>query len=269
MYPLSEHRRRRRSAGAFTLTEILVTLGILSLTLAGLIPFFISNYTYLFTGEQKLLINADIRDLTNEMVETARAANFFVLYESFDPQTVAGVTVRRDSNNNGVINANDRCQAGEAGNFLVFVYYEDPYYDARLFDGDTTNNPPILTVEVNRLVLYWTAPHRSISGETALYKFDTDDYRSGTSWSTPWGITLPVTVDSATSVESLLPPSTAAWAKSNQAAILVNDVTGLASGSLGFENFQNRSVLVRLKILHGNQAKRVTNTYNFTITPRG
>lgn len=43
---------------------------------------------------------------------------------------------------------------------------------------------------------------------------------------------------------------------------------GLADGNMFF-NFWNKSVMVNGKILHGNEAKRVTDTYNFTISPRG
>jgi hypothetical protein len=103
-----------------------------------------------------------------------------------------------------------------------------------------------------------------------MYRFDTDDSRgSGSTWTTPWGLTLPVSLTGGTSVESLLPAATLAWATHSSHHIVVNDLTGLSAGGLAFINFQNRSVLVRLKILHGNQAKRVTNTYNFTVTPRG
>nr|WP_269523849.1 hypothetical protein [Coraliomargarita parva] len=43
---------------------------------------------------------------------------------------------------------------------------------------------------------------------------------------------------------------------------------GLADGHL-FYNFWGRSVMVNGQIYHGNAAKRVTETYNFTISPRG
>lgn len=248
----------------------MVTVGIFGLLMTGLIPFFVSNFRYLFTAEQKLLINADIRDLTNEMVETARASNFFVLYQSFHDQTINGATVSRDANGSGSVNLNDRRQSGQAGGFIVFVYYEDPYYDARFFDGDPLTTPLIQDVKVNRFVAYWTAPNHRHAGEYAMYRFDTEDFRgSGTTWTTPWGLTLPVSLTGGTSVESLLPAATSAWATHSSHHIVVNDLSGLGPGGLAFINFQNRSVLVRLKILHGNQAKRVTNTYNFTVTPRG
>jgi len=43
---------------------------------------------------------------------------------------------------------------------------------------------------------------------------------------------------------------------------------GLADGRL-FYNFKNRTVMINGKIIHGNQAKWVTDTYNFSISPRG
>lgn len=43
---------------------------------------------------------------------------------------------------------------------------------------------------------------------------------------------------------------------------------GLADGRL-FYNFWGRSVMVNGQIYHGNQAKRITETYNFSISPRG
>ena len=244
---------------------------IMSILLAGVVPFFVSNFKYLYSGEQKLLINSDIRDLTNEMVETARASNYFVLYESFHNQTLGGSTARRDLNGNGTINLADRLQAGQEGSLVVFVYYSDPFFDSRLYDADPTNNPALMTVTIQRIVGYWIAPNREISGETALYVFDSNDSRTtgASAWTTPWGQTFPVTLSGTTTVESLLPADTQTWAMHNAFDIVVNDLEGLTSNSLFFENFQNRSILIRTKILHGNQAKRVTNTYNFTITPRG
>jgi len=273
MLPHSKYTHRKRGVNrrrGFTLVEILVSMTILTMLLAGVIPFFVTNFKYLYSGEQKLLINSDIRDLTNEMVENARASNYFVLYESFYQQSLGGSMVRRDMNGNGTVNLNDRLQAGQEGSFVVFVFYNDPYFDTRLYDGDPTNNPALMTVTVARVVGYWVAPNREIPGETALYVFDSDDSRgAGTTWTTPWAQTFPVVLGGTVTVESLLPTDSQAWAMHSSAEIVVNDMEGLTSNSLFFENFQNRSVLIRTKILHGNQAKRVTNTYNFTITPRG
>lgn len=276
MYPLSKSPRasslgKAPRSGGFTLVELITTMTIASIVLAGVVPFFLSNLKYLYSAEQKLLINSDIRHLTNELVETARSSNYFVLYESFYTQTLGGSTVKRDQNGSGTVNLNDRLQAGQEGSFIVFVFYNDPYFDSRLYDGITTNNPNIMTVVVDRVVGYWVAPNHEIPGETALYTFDTDDYRTSgaASWSAPWGQTFPVSMSPTATVETIIPTTSSLWASNSGFDIIVNDMEGLTSNGLFFENFQNRSALVRTKILHGNQAKRVTNTYNFTITPRG
>lgn len=265
MCPRTNRRR------GFTLSEIIVTMTIVGFITIGVVPFFLQNSRYLFTGEQKLLINADIRDFTNEMIEHARSANYFVLYRSFHQYTRSdGTLVRRDANNNGTINAADRRASGLGGDFLVFVYYEDPFFDDRFYDGNPDNNE-ITTVRVTRLIGYWLAPHRELSGKHALYFFDSDSARTAaaTSWTTGWGVTFPATLSSSVTLETLLPAATVGNAQAAFAEILMNDLEGLGADSDVFGNYMNRSVLVRAKILHGNQAKRVTNTYNFTVTPRG
>jgi hypothetical protein len=44
---------------------------------------------------------------------------------------------------------------------------------------------------------------------------------------------------------------------------------GLSNGKL-FYNYYDRSIMVRGEIIHrGTATRRATNTYNFTVTPRG
>lgn len=267
----------RLSNRGFSLTEVIVTMALFSLVMAGALPFFVSNLKYQFVGEQKLLINNDIRRITNELVENAREANSFALYRSFHNQNnYLNAAVSRDFNGSGTVTWADRLLNGQAGDFLVLVYYSDPYFDSRFFDGTVGNAPVLTNGQVTRLVGYYVAPNRRIPGEYALYSFDTDDSRgAGATWTTPWGATFPATLSSVlpqptgtTTIEALLPGATSAWAQAAAHRIVINDLNGL-SGGFTFFNFQNRSVIVRTKILHGNQAKRVTNTYNFTITPRG
>jgi hypothetical protein len=69
-------------------------------------------------------------------------------------------------------------------------------------------------------------------------------------------------------MEALLPPANSTWSRAAEFPILLHNVSGLSNG-YSFYNYENKSIITRAKILHGNLAKRVTNTYNFTITPRG
>jgi hypothetical protein len=68
----------------------------------------------------------------------------------------------------------------------------------------------------------------------------------------------------ADQLEAIL-PSVAELAFAEQVVELSK---GLADGRL-FYNFRDESVMVNGQIHHGNAAKRVTETYNFTVSPRG
>lgn len=65
-------------------------------------------------------------------------------------------------------------------------------------------------------------------------------------------------------LEQLIPPATLV----DEFPVVVELSEGLAQGDLFF-NLWNSSVMVNGKIIHGNAAKRVTETYNFTVSPRG
>lgn len=265
-----------RPTRGFTLTEIMVVAVIFGFVMAGVMPFFIMNLKSQYVGEQKLLINGDIRKVTNQMVENAREANSFVIYQSFCAQSRwDGATETRDANASGAVTLADRLQNGQSGDFLILVYYRDPYYDSRLYDSDAANNPQLSGGSVTRIVGYWTAPNRLYATENAIYSFDTDAYKTAgaTTWTTSWGAVFPATLSDSgasgtTTIEALLPPATVTWSKAAEFRIVLHDVSGLSNG-YSFYNYENKSIITRAKILHGNLAKRVTNTYNFTITPRG
>lgn len=264
----------------FTLSELLVALTISGLTLSLLLPFFLFNFRSIFHGEQKLLINGDIRTLTNAMMENARESNYFALYQSFYAQnSTTGVALSRDTNSDSAVNELDRQLAGDTGDFLVLVFTRNnAVFDSRFYDN-IVGNEPANTTQVTRLVGYWVGPNRlqrtnpDGTARNALYVFDTDKSKSSpsaTSWTTTWGATFPVTLSTTTSLESLLPPATEAAAiNSAYAEILINDLTGRTTRGQNFINFGNKTAVVQTRVLHGNRAKRVTNTYNFAITPRG
>jgi prepilin-type N-terminal cleavage/methylation domain-containing protein len=264
---MNPHNQSRR---AFTLPEIMIVATIFGLVMAGVLPFFIFNLKSQYVAEQKLLINGDIRKVTNQMVEYARESNTFVIYQAFAAQNRwDGVAETRDADGNSAVNFFDRQQNGASGDFMVLIYYSDPYFNTLLYDGNASNNPTITSGVVSRMVGYWIAPNRRFPGENAVYTFDTDTYKgAGATWSTSWGATFPATLSSTVTFESLLPPATTAYSQATEFPILLNNLSGLSNGYT-FYNYQNKSIITKAKILHGNQAKRVTNTYNFTITPRG
>ena len=233
---------------AFTLVEIMVVVGIFGFVAAGVIPFFVMNLKSQFVAEQKLLINGDIRKVTNQMVENAREANTFLMYQSFASQNRwDGTAETRDANGNGSVTSADRLLSSQSGDFVVLVFYKDPYFSPALYDGDPTNNISITTSTVNRMIGYWVAPNRRYPTENALYAFDTDTYNTtgAATWTTSWGSTFPAALSSTVTLESLLPPATTAYASAAEFSLLINNVNGLSNG-YAFFNYLNRSIMSRL-----------------------
>lgn len=201
----------------FTLVEMMIVVGITGFVLAGMTSFFIQFYTISFVNEQRNQINKDIRQLTGELTNTGRQANYFTMYDSI---AVA------DRNTAG-----DRRTAGFAGDLLVFVY--------------TANDN---TGDITRLECYYRDNTSADVDALAPVRHYTLDIPSG----------------SSSTVEALIPD----LATLQTGDEVVELSKGLSNGRLFF-NFWGKSIMVNGQIYHGNDAKRVTETYNFSISPRG
>lgn len=204
------------SSLGYSLVEVVIVLGITTFITVGILAFYTQFYKLGFVNEQRNRINRDIRQLTGELSQDGRQANYFTIYKSV-----------ADTDRDAV---NDRCLDGSNGDFLVFVYNEE--------DSD----------DIERIVGYF----RDVSSadEDAVgpvRKFER--------------IFSPA---SSSSVEDLI-PSAASLASSQEVVELSR---GLSNGKL-FYNFWGKSIMLNGQIYHGNDAKRVTETYNFTISPRG
>jgi len=125
---------------------------------------------------------------------------------------------------------------GQSGDFLVFVNTSE--------DTVTT----LQSSRIERVVAYYRVEAEAVSdGLSPVRRFERN-------YSPP----------SSLSIEELL-PTELVLADADEVIELSR---GLADGRL-FYNFWGRSVMVNGQIFHGNKAKRVTETYNFTISPRG
>lgn len=210
-----------RSKLGYTLTEVLVVVGIMSVLMGGMSMFFIDAYKLSFLSSEKDRINKDVRHLTGEMSVTARQANYFMLYPSF-------AAADRDD-------LADRLTQGQSGDFLLLAFQGTPP------NVQFLNIRPTL-----RLVGYFR--QKGADGTGPVRKFDIQIEPARQSQE----------------LETLIPSESAA---SNFPKVLELS-EGMADGRL-FYNFEGKSVMVNGKIIHGNIAKRVTDTYNFTISPRG
>lgn len=127
----------------------------------------------------------------------------------------------------------DALLEGNAGNFLLLVYQEET----------DPQNPSVRPIE--KLVGYFLD---SGVGDTGpIKKFEVTFSPAATG-----------------NLESLIPSPE----QIDSFEEMVHLSQGLANKHL-FYNYWNKSIMVNGKIIHGNDAKRVTDTYNFTISPRG
>jgi len=204
---------------------VMITLFLAVLVLGAAVEFFVESSRMAFVSEQKNLINNDIRKLTSELSDNARAANYFVLYKSFK-------NTDHDS-------AGDRLAESNAGDYIVLV-----------FQGPL---PTLIsqTRPISAIIGYYRAPV---------------DPSNPTSMGPVRKFEISFSPASTAPLESLLPDES--LINSSNFPKIIELSEGLADGNL-FYNFWNKSIVVNGKIIHGNEAKRVTETYNFTISPRG
>ncbi len=226
---MKQNNFNNTARAGFTLTELMITLTIFGMVMAGIGSFFFTTNKMLFTNTAKLQINRDIRAITNEMTDNARNANHFTLYDSF-----------YDSFRNPtppVTGADFRQRDAEADDLVVFIFYGvDPA------PWDTTLPP------IERIVGYYRSIDDPVANTGPIRKFDINI----------------LVANQNDPVEDLIP----AISTVGDHETIVELSEGLANERL-FYNFRERSIMVNGQIYHGNNAKRVTDTYNFTISPRG
>jgi type II secretory pathway pseudopilin PulG len=129
-----------------------------------------------------------------------------------------------------------RRDSGQTGDCLVLIYY-DPYPTV---DDD---------LHYTKLVVFFRAPDED--GISPVY-------RAEKTFETP----LEISDNFETVLATYFPDD------SGDYPIVLELSRGLANGKL-FRNFGNNTYVINGEILHGNQVKEVTNTYNLTISPRG
>ncbi len=227
-----------RSRG-FTLLEALIALAISGVALSICAGFLVDAARVTFVSEEKLNINGDIRNLTNELLDLGRSADRFYVYDSYSSAVYAP--------SSGVY-GDARLGDGQSGDFLVLV-----------FEGASTSS--FSGYPVTEMVGIYRDADSSNEGPVKMWHLQT--VSSSEEYLTPEEI-MPTLSEIAT-VEAKSNPS-----PSDPLTLdtIVELAEGQANGNL-FYNFKDRSVMVNGKIIHGNDAKMITDTYNMTIKPRG
>lgn len=229
MLPIHSLRARR----GFTLTEVLIAMTLGSLALAAVAQMTIGVGRMNFDSVAKLVINNDVRGFTQQLSQAGRSAREYRVYASTQ-------------------NLTER-QSGQSGDLLVLVWadpvpLDDPaigvtqeyYYRrviafARTIDDTTTNTGPVVRYEV-------AFPPGGATGSVRA---------------------------SSTTIRTITQGMLAGTTPNVRRREVLELTRGLADGRLFFHGRTGRSIVINGEIFHDNRAREVTNTYNFTITPRG
>lgn len=213
----------------FTLPELLITMGISVVVTGCTIVFFMYALNIFRYDAAKNLVNRDIRKFTSELTDHATDANYFHVYASFSNRSTTSGTTTVSTN----------LEFGKTGDMLVLVFKHPTNVDT-----------------ITRIVGYYRAPTdvNDPASEGPVRKFD---------------LRYNPAIDAKTAIYTLLPASST-YATNPEVIELSK---GLASGRL-FYNVGGKSIMVNGEIIHrggqgGTRYERATNTYNFTISPRG
>jgi prepilin-type N-terminal cleavage/methylation domain-containing protein len=224
---------RRR---AFTLVEIMVSSGVLAIIMAVLMRGFIQGLNIYYYETGKILVNKDIRKFTSEMTEYATYANYFKVFPAYNNLSRSVDTLVNPSDpDQGYSTAitDTSVNDGLSGDCLVLVYKDSA--DDR---------------KISRLIGYFRAPDSTGTGP--VRRFD-----------------LLITPSSSLPLWQLIPEI------SDPAVYpqVIELSRGLANGKL-FYNFYDKAIIVKGEIIHrggmtNSRNATATNTYNFTVSPRG
>ena len=210
-----------------------MSIGVLT---TGIVAVFLIDSLKVSLGvTNNLDIENSIRTITNRLSGDARDANSFVIYKTFfnNGHEING-SFRVPEN--GALRSNYRRQAGESGNFCLFVY-----------NGGDPNALDLTPAPIERLVGYYLNNQGS-NAVAEIRRFDVDVGMNRRNFS----------------VEELIPKIESLASHS----VVVQSARGLISGNL-FYNLRGRSVIINSEIIYDLPNKTSGGTYNFTVSPRG
>jgi hypothetical protein len=222
------------SVRGMSLVEVLIAFSIAIVVGAAIMSMTLSVGRLHFDSTAKLLINKDVRSFTNQLSRSTRSARIFEIYASESDLAV------RESGESGDVLALVWAQpesiedATMGGNQEWF--YEKIIIFARVVEDEDRNIGPVMLYERD-----YALPSGTFTGTRASQN-DLVDLVAA----------VIANSDGLTDVEEV-----------------VELTRGLSEEKLFFHSRVGKSITVNGELYHGNDARRVTNTFNFTIAPRG
>jgi len=224
---------------AFTLVELLVGMAVSLIAMTGVL-FLLMKVLNIHAYEQgRLMVNSDVRRMTQHMTNDAVDSTYFRIYASF---------TNRSDNGSSDGAADSPVSDGGTGDFLLLI---------------TQSTDSLGVPRITRVIAYYrdATPPYSVGG--TLVSLPGPVRRREVKLASP-GLDA-----RSTTLLSLMNTHLPVSGRSANPA-LVKLAQGLGNGCL-FGNSQNRSIMVRGQVQEqGNLLyTRTANTYNLTLSPRG
>ncbi|MCC5842292.1 MAG: prepilin-type N-terminal cleavage/methylation domain-containing protein [Opitutales bacterium] len=239
--PLSAQGNNRRG---FTLLEIMIASAIALVIVAGVTQMTLSIGKVIFDSAAKLHITRDVRVFTQQLSRDAWSARDYRVFTS-----TADLTRRH---------------SGETGDVLALVWVEPESIETA-----TAGAPQEYFYE--RIVVYARdTPVRPQNQRRNTANADENKVpvlRFERRFALP-SATEPGTRASQTTIRAVVADILNPDNRDGE-TIVVELARGLADQRLFFNSRIGRSITINGEIYHGNRAREVSNTYNFTIHPRG
>lgn len=217
--------------------ELLIAIGVFGLVSAAAVVAYLQALNIYCYDAGKIQVNRDIRAFTQEMTTNATYANYFLIYPNYSKRSNTVVTTDPITNVTTTTTVDAAVNDGMSGDFLVLVFKDD---------SDDT--------KIARLIGYYRAPSdpNNSASKGPVRHFD-----------------LSFSPSSSKVVRTLLDENMPSASTLNTNSQVFELTAGLADGKL-FYNFYDRSVMIKGQIEHrGSLTRQATNTYNFTVSPRG
>jgi len=227
-----------------TLTEMMITLVVVGLVMAGMMPFLVFTNQYAFATSEELKFNHHIRQLTTRMHRDAREAAYFTIYSSFAPES------RSDEA--------DRLDIGFSGQAIVFVVTET----------DRATEPSHDTI--SRIVGYFVDVDNPNDDGTADVKRWEIEPSAGETWYANPGIepanySPPGSVNPSSQYQSLEDY----FESVDEIHESLITVARIRESELGLFQNRNRTVTMTGSTLFGNGCSSISQTFHISMTSEG
>jgi Prokaryotic N-terminal methylation motif len=271
--------KTKNTIRGFTLVEIIFSLTIAVIVLAGVLSFYIQNLKGLHAAEQRFKLTGQVKKFTAELIVHASRSNACVLYKTattadFDgPNPFDTVTLPASA-------ATDRqtitpiAQLHPGGDFVVFVYYQipklsasDAYFKITKLEGYFLVPDPTTRIgTVRKVVMDFSTPY--LPADSAHAKSAVEDLLTA-NWSSTYANSTSASVKVTystmfTYARGLLKPEHQDNVATTTAPARLFYISNANSVIISGQLYGTGDKYLALT----NDWRTFTQAFNFTITPR-